>query len=179
MANLFWNPGFNRIEFRTGGKGRGAVYLLFEGGCAKSVRLEMMTDAGVISDLVKEICTCTNGSDGRDVPCAIDLLPDQWYALTPLYGVNCSTLPDTKFPETPVMPMLQPNGISIAGVYEYHCHVTDRDNVHITIVIEDASDIGVLPVGGTGRMKTQPDAGPIPGTAVDGVTSRNGTIVIR
>lgn len=100
MANIFWNPGFNRIEFRTGSQGAGAVYVLFEGGCAKAVRLEKMTDAGVISELVQEICTCIDDSAGRDVPTAIALIPEQWYALTPLYGVNCSTLPGTSFPRS-------------------------------------------------------------------------------
>lgn len=173
MLNLSWNTIFNRIELSTGSKGAGKAFILFEGTSAKRVRVEKVVNGNDLA-LVLEISTCQSDNSGRNTPSVVPLERDASYLITPLSGASCTTEANTLFSEPDLLRILEPDDNMHAAVYAYHCHLADRDNVHITIVIEDAS--GSDPVSAPVTQTESPAPAPSP-VGIGNAASTNGTLI--
>lgn len=174
MLNLNWNTIFNRIELATGSKGAGKALILFEGTSAKRVRIEKVVNGNDLT-LVSELGTCQD-NNGRNTPCTIPLERDTSYVITPLSGASCTAQADTPFTEPDLIRLLEPDENMHAAVYAYHCHLTDRDNVHITIVIEDVSGSDPILAAPTHAQSITATPGHMP-VHSNNETSTNGTVI--
>ncbi len=174
MLNLNWNTLFNRIELSTGSKGAGKAFILFEGTSTKRVRVEKVV-SGVGLELAIEISTCQTDNSGRNTPAVVPLAQDTSYVITPLSGASCTTQANTPFSEPDLLHILEPGDEMHAAVYSYHCHLADRDNVHITIVIEDAS--GGDPAPTPAEQAQSPTQAPQPPGNVVNEAGTDGTLI--
>lgn len=140
MLTQDWNPIFSRIEFLIDNDEKAIVLVQFEGNGVKKVRIDQVSSSGGLT-LFNEISTC-NGTMNLNIPIKVNLLPGFAYVVTPFSGTSCTAQIDSVFPPPDKTVLTSPTATIAATVCMYHCHLADRDNVHITIVIEDASGGG-------------------------------------